>query len=432
MSASPLLDRGELRATRCARVLYSYSVHAVQSFVTQNIAMDGLQDGLLLRRGSAVQLPIPEPTRVLHVHGRGTVGEPQPARRGGPSKGRYSSHTCIGDMSTVKPRAHRSCVFEDVCLDTRTAEGLYYRDPSRTQPPILFDRRYGHTFAFGHVAPRGGREDMLPLNKHVRYKRHVRWSPRMVDGPLPPTAPLLRSLHLLSAPFVPTNLGHLAWEEAFPLLLAMAQLGELAQETQTVVLRTHGCNESIAPRATAATTFGAGGAGAVDASRDGVVRPPTRSEARLCDKFVDGFLRPIGQVMTVRALASAHAAREQPYVCFSKLIAGGYYDLFNQAAHAGKEPWLQLYRHRVLAHHRLAPPRGWPPPPRAHKMILVKKEGRRGIANLPNVLAHVRARERVRTRLRTSPHESARSSLACSCLRCAGAAKEPARASARL
>ena len=111
-------------------------------------------------------------------------------------------------------------------------------------PPVLFDRRYGHTFTFRHESPTGT-ENFLPLNKHVRYKRHVRWSPVVVDRPLPAGATVLPTLHLLSAPFVPTNLGHLAWEESFPLLLTMAQLG--AYEESAVVLRTHGCNESVAP-----------------------------------------------------------------------------------------------------------------------------------------------------------------------------------------
>ena len=79
--------------------------------------------------------------------------------------------------------------------------------------------QYGHIYSFGHVAPKGGREDLLPLNKHVRYKKHVRWSPRIVHGPMPTDAPILKPLHMLSAPFVPTNLGHLAWEEAFPVQL---------------------------------------------------------------------------------------------------------------------------------------------------------------------------------------------------------------------
>ena len=38
-------------------------------------------------------------------------------------------------------------------------------------------------------------------------------------------AQVLSGLHALSAPFVSTNLGHVAWDEGFPLVVAMAQLG---------------------------------------------------------------------------------------------------------------------------------------------------------------------------------------------------------------
>ena len=332
-------------------------------------------DLALLSRGPPIQIAVPEPSLVPHVRGRGTVDEPhsRPSTR---QAGSYSSHSCVGDETTIKPRANRACLFENVCLDTSVAKFLYYRDPAATRAPVLFDRRYGHLFAFGHEAPKGGREEYLPLNKHVRYKRHVRWSPRMVDGPMPAGAPTLRPLHVLSAPFVPTNLGHLAWEEAFPMLLAMTQLGVYASETETVVLRTHGCNESVAGR-----------------NDDGEMEaadPPSRSEAKLCSKFVDGFVRPIGATLTIQALAAQHAATGQRHVCFKRLVGGGFYDIFNTAAHPGKEPWLQLYRHRVLAHHRLAPPMAWAPPPVSHKLLLVRKEGRRGIANFEKVLEYVR------------------------------------------
>ena len=89
-------------------------------------------------------------------------------------------------------------------MDTSSSAFSYYRDPNAAQMPIVFDKRYGHIFSFGHVAPKGGREDLLPLNKHVRYKRHLRWSPKMVEGPVPSDTHVLHKLHLLSAPFVPT------------------------------------------------------------------------------------------------------------------------------------------------------------------------------------------------------------------------------------
>ena len=65
--------------------------------------------------------------------------------------------------------------------------------------------------------------------------------------------------------------------------------------------------------------------------------------------------------------------------------------MFNNADNAGKEPLLALYRHRVLRHHRLVPPPpAHAPPITAHRVLLVRKQGRRGIANFEEVLRYVR------------------------------------------
>ena len=60
--------------------------------------------------------------------------------------------------------------------------------------------------------------------------------------------------------------------------------------------------------------------------------------------------------------------------------------MFNTPQHAGKEPLLQLYRRRVLRFHGLSPTA---PPPREHQLLLVHKQGRRGIHNYEGVKAHL-------------------------------------------
>ena len=227
---------------------------------------------VLLGRPEPIHIRTPPTSdQLLLIKGRGAVSSSR--RPLGNEGGEFSHHECVGDESSVKPRTLRACLFHRICLDTRNGEFTYHRRAHVTQAPVLFDRRYGHTFAFRHVSPKTaaqskrGADDFVGLNKHVRYKQHVRWSPRVVDRPLPADAVRVETLQLLSAPFVPTNLGHLVWEESFPLLLAMAQLG--AYESSAAVLRTHGCNESVS--------------GA----------PPSPSEALLCSKFAEGFLRPL-------------------------------------------------------------------------------------------------------------------------------------------
>ena len=105
-------------------------------------------------------------------------------------------------------------------------------------------------------------------------------------------------------------------------------------------------------------------------------------------------MRPLGALTTVSGLAAQHAAAGRRHVCFERVVVGGYYDMFNAEHHAGKEPWLQLYRQRVLAHHALAPPPpslGFAPPPTAHSFIIVNKQGRRGTYNFDEVVAYLRA-----------------------------------------
>ena len=66
-----------------------------------------------------------------------------------------------------------------------------------------------------------------------------------LSHPVPAAHETLPGLHALSAPFVPTNLGHVAWDEAFPLLVGMAQLGEY---TRTLtILRTESCDDLPTP-----------------------------------------------------------------------------------------------------------------------------------------------------------------------------------------
>ena len=106
-------------------------------------------DALLLQRGAPIAITVPKPSRLPHVRGRGTADEPRESPERARKPGGYSAHSCVGDLSTVKPRAQRACLFERVCLDTTNSEFLYYRDAATTQAPILFDRRYGHLFSFG-------------------------------------------------------------------------------------------------------------------------------------------------------------------------------------------------------------------------------------------------------------------------------------------
>ena len=132
-----------------------------------------------------VHIPLASPATAGWIHGRGGMARQQlhsvPRAR---PEAHHSSHHCVGDESDIKPKAQRVCLFRRVCLDTQSGEWLYYRRANVSLPPVLFERRYGSQLAFRHVTG-SGTEEFLALNKHVRYKPHVRWSPIVVDGGAP-------------------------------------------------------------------------------------------------------------------------------------------------------------------------------------------------------------------------------------------------------
>jgi len=285
-----------------------------------------------------------------------------PARDGVAARGHFSRWRCVGALDDIDDFQYRACVFSDVCFDTAAADFVFFAPPGNSSPAIIYDHRRGEQHVFRHRRADGSDTDadFVALSKWVPYRPRLSWSPRVETQPLPPEAAAstrLAGLHALSAPFVPTNLGHVAWDEAFPLLVAMAQLG--VYSTELHILRTSGCDVLAA------------------------------GSQKLCAKFASAFLMPLlgsraHGLQTLSQLASRH--RGQPYLCFEELVVGGAYDSFNsEALNQGKEPLLALYRARVLAWHGLPPTAV----PSTHTILLVRKEGRRGIHNFNEVRRHV-------------------------------------------
>lgn len=278
--------------------------------------------------------------------------------------GRFSRWRCVGGLEEVEEFEHRACVFEDVCYDIATADFLYYaRSANGSLSPVIFDHRRGSQHKFRQRRSEGDPvdADFVPLSKWVPYRQRHSWSPRVVAGPIPPRHRTLDGLTALSAPFVPTNLGHVAWDEAFPLLVAMAQLGVYTPRLR--ILRTHGC-EAL----------------------------PMEGSRRVCAKFAAAFLQPLlgtrsAGLLTLSQLRAQSTRSE--LVCFDQLLVGSAFDAFNSdALNDGKEPLLALYRARVLAWHGLRPS-AVPP---SHTVLLVRKEGKRAIANFDAMKAFVKER----------------------------------------
>ena len=168
-----------------------------------------------------------------------------------PRAGRFSRWRCVGDLEDPASFVRRTCIFEHVCYDTADeGDFLFFGRPDNESVPVLYDHRRGvqRKFRQRKAAGDATNADFVALSKWVRHKHHhasSSWAPRVVLGPVPEAHEVLHGLHALSAPFVPTNLGHVAWDEAFPLLVGMAQLGEY---TRTLtILRTQGCEALPTP-----------------------------------------------------------------------------------------------------------------------------------------------------------------------------------------
>jgi hypothetical protein len=247
----------------------------------------------MLRSSPAIRIPLPG-----HVP---------------PAAGRFSRWRCVGDLEDPASFVRRTCVFEHVCYDT-SDEGdflFFGREPNMTAP-VLYDHRRGPQRRFRQRKAGGdpSNADFVALGKWVQHKRSkTSWAPRVVPGPTPEKRETLGGLHALSAPFVPTNLGHVAWDEAFPLLVAMAQLGEYSKEL--TILRTQGC-EALA----------------------------SAGSRRVCAKFEQAFLAPLlgrGDA-ALKTLAQLRLERPRALLCFDRLLVGGSFDAFNsEELNEGKE-----------------------------------------------------------------------------------------------
>jgi len=285
---------------------------------------------------------------------------------------RFSRVRCVGNMQDVSHLEDRACLFSDLCYDPLAQDFVFFTPAA--QVPVIFDNRRGAQFSFRR---RGGGEDedFLFLTYHLhRIRERLLWkagmttelgkpasfSPLTRDGPIPQSAVRLPGVHVLStAHRDQLNLGHLVWEDAFPMFVSMASLGVYSPCVS--IIRTHGCE----------------------------VYPHRSSERRLCEKFAEGFLRPLtgtcgGGISTLASFAAK--ARSEGLVCLDTLVAGGTYGAFDEARYmVGRGHLVPLFRTVVLAWHGVDPSAR----PSSHQILLYRKMGRRGILNFDEVASSV-------------------------------------------
>lgn len=117
-----------------------------------------------------------------------------------------------------------------------------------------------------------------------------------------------------------------------------------------------------------------------------------RTEQSLCEKFEQGFIRPLtgscgAQLQTLAQFAEAH--RGSNLTCFETLVVGASYGMFDDARYnVAKEHLVSMYRSIVLHWHGIDPFAQ----PKRHQILLVRKRGRRGIVNFDEVASYVARR----------------------------------------
>mmetsp|Transcript_25378 Transcript_25378/g.70624 ORF Transcript_25378/g.70624 Transcript_25378/m.70624 type:complete len:486 (+) Transcript_25378:215-1672(+) len=279
-----------------------------------------------------------------------------------PDGRQYSRWRCVGGLEDdyLIFGQQRTCVFRNICYNQ--SDWLFYQRPGE-RLPILFDHKAGMRYGFRQRHTRAGHNidhDFVALwwkpRPWERYDlRWLSWSPLIVEDPLPKRHVALQGLHaLIDAPFAyAANLGHFVWEIAFPLFVAMAQLGEYTRHLR-VIQRSDFCRTD------------------------------------LCHKFADAFLRPLlgvheEAIPALADLATALGQSTEP-LCFDRLLVGATAAAFDsEARNEGKEPLLMLYRARVLEWHQVSMI-----PLASHRIVLVdKQQGKRGIKNFDEVYEEV-------------------------------------------
>ena len=85
----------------------------------------------ILKPAAAVHIPLASPataSTMLKVLGRGGIVRQQLRSTPQAEPGaQYSSHECVGDMSDLKPKAQRACLFKRVILKA-TDDGRPMKD----------------------------------------------------------------------------------------------------------------------------------------------------------------------------------------------------------------------------------------------------------------------------------------------------------------
>lgn len=288
---------------------------------------------------------------------------------------KFSRWRCIGDMEKSSDLVDRTCVFENVCYDKQVRDFVFFSPmPRESLTPILYDHRRGSQFLFRRRVDEGMDEDLdfVLLNNGDRPTRpqlwspgimynsteSLSWSPRIHEGTIPDGHKTLAGVYSLSAPNRdPMNLGHVLWEDVFPIFVAMVQLGIYTPCLNLLRMR----------RCETGANYGS---------------------AKLCSKFEHGFLLPLAGSCGAKMVQFHDFIQEhqERMLCFETLMVGGSFTMFeDERYNVGKEPLVQSFRQVIMSWHGVNPIAT----PKSHQILLVDKHGQRSISNFKSVASHV-------------------------------------------
>lgn len=293
-----------------------------------------------------------------------------------PRSKQYSHMRCLGDLEEPSNLEDRTCLFSNICYNRTLQDFVYYSSSKNDgMAPIIYDHRSGSTFLFPKAQTKvqgSARQNdgFVFLNYHRNsgppesWKADqpqteggtLTWSPQTMDGPIPVGYKHLPGTFAFNAPHRDvSNLGHVLWEDAFPILVNMIRLGVYTPCLK--ILRAQPCQLT--------RSYG----------------PPG-----LCNKFEDSFLRPLVGACGMVALFSDLIQQHKEDVCFEHLMVGGTYGAFDEERNnIGKEPYVRFYRKVLLAWHGVNPLDR----PKSHQILLVFKKGQRRIVNFNAVASKV-------------------------------------------
>jgi hypothetical protein len=253
----------------------------------------------------------------------------------------YSNFRCVGDNNDATNFESRSCVWVNVCYDTKQNNFYYYQ---RAKRPVLFDKNIGPIYTF---KPNG--KGFVTLNRKLFGLHPFGLDVVIQKPPDESSVHRLKDIHVVWRHSAQEhNFGHLVFEDFANIYHSFLRLGTNREN-------------------------------AVLMHKTGI---PTDNSFKRIEADFRPAITPVPSVSLEPYLKSFG----KQYVCFDYLQASSPvmpYDPISHTWNHGKEDLFYTFRNAIIAAHGLNPEAI----PTSHKIIITKKlrsnlSRKRNIANL--------------------------------------------------